>query len=164
MCPFDATKCMQHYRKSNHATNDLGVHWGEPKWAHIDRENSPACRIMVCQYLCIIYPVFVAPQFPRSVYALKCSMHSGILMCSRARFTTCKEDWSLPWKLSMKTNAHTHGINGFSKLRYWQWGCSCLATCQCTCVTQKRLMGCQTAVLWRSYRRDTAVPACYLQM
>ena len=35
-------------------------------------------------------------------------------------------------------NAQTHGINrAFSILR--QWSCSCLATCQCTCVNQKRL-------------------------
>ena len=35
-------------------------------------------------------------------------------------------------------NSQTHGINRmFSILR--QWSCSCPATCQCTCVNQKRL-------------------------
>ena len=30
-------------------------------------------------YACIIYPAFVAPWFPRSVYALKFSMYFGII-------------------------------------------------------------------------------------
>ena len=39
-------------------------------------------------YLCIIYPTFVTPWFSRSMYTLKYSVYSGILMCSHAWFTT----------------------------------------------------------------------------
>ena len=48
---------------------------------HIDHDNGPRAQNNGI-YLSIIYPMFVAPGFPRSVYALKCSMYSGILTCS----------------------------------------------------------------------------------
>ena len=44
--------------------------------------TAPARRIMVCQYLCIIYPVFVAPWFPRSVYALNAFRYIDVLTCA----------------------------------------------------------------------------------
>ena len=66
----------------------IGANLSEP---HIDHDNSPCARnngIYVCSYLsiyvCIIYPVFVAPWFPRSVYTLKYSMYFSILTCSHA--------------------------------------------------------------------------------
>ena len=53
----------------------IGVSLSEPR---IDHDNGPARRIMLSIYLS------VAPWFPRSVYALKYSMYSSILTCSRA--------------------------------------------------------------------------------
>ena len=50
--------------------------------------TAPTCDIYLSVYLCIIYPTFVTPWFPSSVYALKWSVYSGILTCSRAWFTT----------------------------------------------------------------------------
>ena len=124
---------------------------------HIDHDNVPRMRnngmylcIYLSIYLCIIYPAFVAPWFLRSVYALKCSMYSGILMCSCVWFTTActqlnsEDDWSsscLPWRLLMKTvrwMRRHYGIDRLSLLR--QWSCSCPATCQRACVNQKWLM------------------------
>ena len=103
-----------------------GASLSEP---HIDHDNSPRTWNNG-MYLCIIYPAFVAPWFPRSVYGLKFSVYSGILTCSRAWFTTLctrlwtnsKNDWSysllmsqtLLWRLLMKTGRwmrmQTHGI------------------------------------------------------
>ena len=50
-------------------------------------------------YVCIIYPAFVAPWFPRSVYALKCSVYSqyiDVLTCVIYNYTrlNSKDDWS----------------------------------------------------------------------
>ena len=65
---------------------------------------------------------FVAPWFPRPAYALKCSVYSGILMCSCAWFTTeCRtaterqDDWSYSCLSGehyqpRQVNAQTHGI------------------------------------------------------
>ena len=130
----------------------IGASLSEP---HIDHDNIPRTQnngMYLCIYLsiyvhvCIIYPAFVAPWFPRSMYALKYSMYSGISTCSHAWFTIAL-DWTARTtgatrvchqrrQLSMKTgqvNARqTHGINRFSLLR--QWSCSCLAnfpTCLC---------------------------------
>ena len=50
--------------------------------------TAPTRKIIVSEYLYIIYPAFVAPWFPRSVYVLKCSVYFGILTWSRAWFTT----------------------------------------------------------------------------
>ena len=61
--------------------------------------TGPACRIMVSIYLSF-YPVFVASWFPRSVYALKCSVYSSVLTCSRAWFTT-----ALNWTAGMTGTA-----------------------------------------------------------
>ena len=44
-------------------------------------------------WLCFIYLVFITPWLPRSMYALICSVYSGILLCSRAWFTTAL-DWT----------------------------------------------------------------------
>ena len=82
----------------------IGASLSEP---NIDHDNGPHARNNAI-YLCIIYPAFVAPWFPRSVYVLKCSVYSSILTCSRAWFTTAlsKDDWSyscLLWRLSTKT-------------------------------------------------------------
>ena len=78
---------------------------------HIDCDNS------LCMYVSNIYTCICCTWFPRSVYILKCSMHSGTLMWSHEWCTihaqlNSKDDWSyllpllyrcLPWKLSMKT-------------------------------------------------------------
>ena len=50
----------------------IGASLSEP---HINHDNGPPHGIMVCQYLCINYPAFVAAWFLRSVYALKCSVY-----------------------------------------------------------------------------------------
>ena len=48
---------------------------------HIDHDNGPRVRnigmylFYVSIYLCIIYPTFVAPWFPRSVYTMKFSVY-----------------------------------------------------------------------------------------
>ena len=62
----------------------IGASLSEP---HIDRDNVPRARkngmslsIYLCTYVCIIYPAFVAPWFPRSMYALKCSVYD-MLTC-----------------------------------------------------------------------------------
>ena len=112
---------------------------------------APACGIMVCQYLCIIYPAFVAPWFPRSVYALKCSVY----WCAHMRYLQLHSNEQQRWlellvsamkiidKEDRYVNMQRHGIHGFSLLRHWKWSCSCLSTCQhaCklvhVCVTQK---------------------------
>ena len=111
----------------------LGWAWASPT---LIMTTAPVRGIMVCQiYVCIIYPAFVAPWFPRSVYALKYSVYFSILTCSRAWFTTAL-DWTartldptryLPWRLSTKTgrrimNAQTHG-KGFSLLGQWTLLC-----------------------------------------
>ena len=60
--------------------NIIGASLSEP---HIDRDNGPCARkngIYLSIYVCIIYPAFVAPWFPRSVYALKCSVYD-MQMC-----------------------------------------------------------------------------------
>ena len=46
---------------------------------HIDRDNGLHTRNNG-MYLCIIYPAFVTPWFPRSVYALKYSVYD-MLTC-----------------------------------------------------------------------------------
>ena len=59
--------------------------------------------LLLCQGLCIIYPVFVSLWFPRSVYDLKCSVYSSAIdvvhmfKCQTARtkselFVVCHED------------------------------------------------------------------------
>ena len=58
---------------------------------HIDHDNGRCAQnngMYPCIYLhvCIIYPMFVALWFPRSVCALK-TVYSGILMCSCVLFT-----------------------------------------------------------------------------
>ena len=60
---------------------------------HIDHDNGlHMWNNGIC--LSIIYPAFVAPCFPRSGYALKCSVYSGILTCSRVWFKTAL-DWTV---------------------------------------------------------------------
>ena len=62
----------------------LGRAWASPT---LIMTTAPACGIMLSIYVSIyvsFYPAFVAPWFLRSVYALKCSMYSSILTCSRA--------------------------------------------------------------------------------
>ena len=59
----------------------LGWAWASPT---LIITTALARGIIVSEYLCIIYPMFVAPWFPRSMYALKCSMYFSIidvLMC-----------------------------------------------------------------------------------
>ena len=58
----------------------IGESLSEP---HIDCDNIPHMQNNDMS-VCIIYPMFVAPWLLRSVYALKCSMYSGILTCLRA--------------------------------------------------------------------------------
>ena len=87
--------------------------WGEPEQA--SHENGPMRGIMVCIYVAIIYPAFVAPWFLRSVYALKCSIHSGILMwptCAKRKhrlagvlIVCCDEEG----RQGQVVNAQTHG-------------------------------------------------------
>ena len=60
-----------------------------------------------------------------------------------------------------KVNAQTHGIDRFSLLR--QWNCSCPATCQHACVNQKRLMGCQTVLLFCDIHIDKGATLNLLQ-
>ena len=105
--------------------------------------TSPARGIMVS----IIYPAFVAPWFPRSVYALKYSVYSSRLACSRAWFTTAlsKADWSyscLLWRLSTKTGRWIHRHMVWTDSACWDSGadCRCPATCHRACVNQKRPM------------------------
>ena len=51
---------------------------------YIDHDNGPRARnngiyvsiyMYVSIYVCIIYPAFVVPWFPNSVYALKCFLY-----------------------------------------------------------------------------------------
>ena len=109
--------------------------------SYIDCDNGPCTWNNGTSVLVI--PTFVTPLFPRSVYAPKCSVYSGILMCSYAWFTTaylhlteqqgqlehysvCCENMIIDEERYV--NAQTHGINWFSLLR--QWSCSYLATWQ----------------------------------
>ena len=54
---------------------------------HIDHDNGTHAQNNGMS-VCIIYPVFVAPWFPRSVYASKCSVYSCILTYSHMWSTT----------------------------------------------------------------------------
>ena len=100
----------------------------------IDRDN--------IQHMYITFsPTFVTPYFPRSVYAPKYSMYSGISMCSlvwllkktRTKvLVVCCEDYQ--WR---QVEWWTHMAHGINELR--QLSCSGPVTCHCTCV--KRLMG-----------------------
>ena len=131
-----------------HKTPIIG---GEPEWAPHWLWQWPMCEENLFVSAVCVYnyysPAFVAHWFLRSVYALKCSMYSGILTCSHVWFTTaynlrlhsteqqgwlellvvCHEDWQVD------------GVYEFSLLR--QWSCSYPATCQRACVIQKRPMG-----------------------
>ena len=126
---------------------------GEP---HIDHDNSSRTQnnmvsMSVSIYLSIIYPVFVTPWFPRSMYTLKCSMYSGILTCSCAWFTTAL-DWTArmtaalslfqPWRLSTKTGRWMcrHMVQIDSAYR----DSGAVAGRQLACLNQKWPMGCWT--------------------
>ena len=88
------------------------LYWGEPEWAHIDRDNGLRTQnngMYLC--LCIIYPAFVAPWFPRSVYAVKYSVYSSILSCSHEWFTTvCTRLWTA------RTTGTTHVSDSAMKI------------------------------------------------
>ena len=128
---------------------------------------------------CIIYPAFVAPWSPRSVYALKCSSHvfryNDVLMCviyncmhwmTGATHVCCK-DYR---QRQVGEFTQTHGINGFSLLRQWSsHGLPRnLPMHLCMWIKNEWWAYC-TAVLWRSYRQrrntielTTVRPECYL--
>ena len=101
--------------------------WGKPEWAPhwscMPAENMRG-KIM---WISIIHPR-LSRWFPRSVYAMKCSVNSGILTWSSAWFTTeqqligCCKNYG--WRHNV--NAQTHDINGFSLPR--DWSCSCPET------------------------------------
>ena len=65
------------------------ANWGKPERAPQWLWQQPA---YVCMYL-TFSPAFVTPWFLRSVFALKCSVYSIILMCSHAWFTTEQQGW-----------------------------------------------------------------------
>ena len=115
----------------------FGVSLSKP---HIDRDNVPVHGMIVCQYLCIIYPVFVAPWFLRTVYTLWNAL--CILVYWHAHVHDLQLDWTAMTILChenywwRQAKVQTHGKNGFILLRHWKWSCSCLATCQHACVTQ----------------------------
>ena len=96
-------------------------------------------------YVCIIYPTFVAPWFLRSVYALKCSMYDMLTCVIYNCMHSTEQQRRLELLVSAVkiidedrlVNAQAHGINRFSLLRQ----CSCPATCQHACVSQKWSMG-----------------------
>ena len=58
----------------------LGQVWASPS---LNMRTASACEIIVgiCMYICIIWPVFVAPCFPRPVYTLKCSVYWRAHVC-----------------------------------------------------------------------------------
>ena len=112
---------------------NLSCNWGEPEraphwlsqaWVSptLIMTTAPTCGIMVCQYVCISYPAFVAPWFPRSVYALKYSMYSGVCahvhdlqlhlqLSILAQLRVQLLDWiysCLPWRLLTKTGSWMH--------------------------------------------------------
>ena len=138
--------------------------------------TAPACGIIVFEYLCIIYPTFVPPCFPRSVYAQKSPCISVYWRAHMRDLQRTAKMTGATSLLAVKiidevrlVNAQTHGINGFSLLRQW----SCIRSCPATCLQceSKTTDECTvlTAVLWCSYRERcdtelTAVPACYRWM
>ena len=59
-------------------------------------------------YVCINYPMFVAPQFPKFMYTMKCSVYPGIIDVVLVH--GCHLSWHpnrathcLPWRLLTKT-------------------------------------------------------------
>ena len=85
---------------------------------------------------------------PGSVYALKYSVYSYILTCSRVRFTTaCTAlDWTArtTWATRVCREDYQRRQVGecadtwFKQISLLgQWSCSCPATCQRACVNQK---------------------------
>ena len=73
----------------------VGASVSKPNIGHDNNFLARNNGIYVSIYLCIIYHTFVAPLFLRSIYALKGSVYSGILTCSRVCFKTaldCKDN------------------------------------------------------------------------
>ena len=113
-------------------------------------------------YVCIIYPAFVAPRFPRFVYVLKFSVYW------HAWFTT-EQQWSyscLPWRLSTKTGRwmRRHMVQTHHSA-YWDSGAVAarqLAGHLCDESKTTDELTVFTAVLWRLYwqRHDTKLTTC----
>ena len=84
----------------------------------------PACGIMVCIYLCMYQlPHVCRTLIPEiCMYALKCSVYSGILTCVVYNCRLIEQQGRLEllvsaMKIIDEENAQTHGINRFSLLR-----------------------------------------------
>ena len=100
-------------------------YWGEPGRAPHWSWQQPVCVCMyVCMYVCMsmyltFLSAFVAPWFPRSVYALKCSVYSGILTCSCAWFTTKQQGrLELPYLLLAVKIIHEESKTGKRMCRH----------------------------------------------
>ena len=113
---------------------------------HIDHDKGPVHVITKSEYLCISYPTVVACWFLRSVYALKCSAYSSILMCSHA-WLSRQYNWTarpgallIVW-LSMKTEKRwcTDAYNKRIETTKTVWSCSGPETCHSACVKQPML-------------------------
>ena len=105
--------------------------------------------LSIYSYVCIIYSAFVTPWFPRSVYVLKCSVYSGILMCSHHGLQqhSTEQQGRLELLIVYHEDYRRRQVGecvdtwykyGFSLLR--QWSCSCPAACQHASVNQKQSM------------------------
>lgn len=126
----------------SHTLHNLILDWGKPERdQHWCMQTIHVQGIIVSDYLCVVYPVFVAHVFP--IYVLKWSVYPGILIMlyvqdchlKWARTARTKATLCLMWRLLTKTGTWMRrhmGINGLSLLR--QRGCSGLATSHSTCV------------------------------
>ena len=80
----------------------VGVGLNKPRLDHDNGHHTQNNDIYLSVYVCIIYLVFVAPWFLRSVYVVKCSVYFGILTCPHAWFiTACTQ-------LNSRTTGSTH--------------------------------------------------------
>ena len=98
--------------------------------------------------------MFVTPLFPRSVYALKCSMYS---VYWRAHVVlNSKDDWSylcLPWFLSIKTDRWMHRHMIFPVSAYWDNGTvAALQLANAPVWIRNNRWADWSAVSWHSYR------------
>ena len=143
------------FQDKHHGRLKRQYNWGEPGQPHIDHDNGPSTRkirlsVCVCNYYS---PAFVAPWFPRPVYALKYSVYSGILTYSRVWFTNActprlhsteqqgqLATRCLPWRLSTNTGRWMHRHMVYTDSTYWDTGA--VAARQ----LQKQPMGCRTVL------------------
>ena len=127
-------------------------YWSKPEQVQVNRPcaQNNGIYVSISTHLSIYLSMYHLPCIFHTLGCpemLRVFLYIDMLTCMIYICTqlNSKDDWS--YSLSaMKiidkdryVNVQTHGINKFSLLK--QCGCCCPATCQRTCVNQKRLMG-----------------------